>query len=57
MITYRDFKIDLNDFKSNIDIMLGKLNNEQIRYDKIEIEECIFDSNLSTDNNWFGKTI
>lgn len=52
MITYRKNNIKLSDFKSDIDRMKKLLNNLEIEYDKIEIEECIFDSNENLDKEW-----
>ena len=52
MITYRDYDIDLNSFKEKINHMVKLLDEKNIIHDKIEIEECIYDSNISLDNNW-----
>ncbi len=56
MITYRRhnsdiilFTIAVNQFESDL------LKNFNIKCDKIEIEECIFDSNISIDKQWLTK--
>ena len=55
MITYRSKDKTLVMFKSIIDTMKGILDNMNIEYDKIEIEECVFDSNENIDNKWLNK--
>ena len=52
MITYREYNIELSKFNSIIDTMKGILDNMNIEYDKIEIEECVFDSNEKIDSEW-----
>jgi hypothetical protein len=53
MITYRDYKSTFIDFNQRINDMKDKLLELNINFDKVEIEECIFDSNVNVDNNWF----
>jgi len=55
MLTYRDYGKDLLNFKNHIDIVKNNLNVMGILYDKIEVEECIFDSNINIDNKWIRK--
>lgn len=52
MITYRSYTDSLTQFIKIIDVMKKKLTDLSINFDKIEIEECIFDSNVNVDNNW-----
>ncbi len=52
MITYRDKLIDYEDFVRVIGDMYDRLGRLGIQCDKVEIEECIFDSNESVDKNW-----
>lgn len=52
MITYRDHDIELVPFKEKINQMVKILDSFDIVHDKIEIEECIYDSNISIDHSW-----
>lgn len=54
MITYRKSTGNLSAFKKHITAMIANLNVMDISYDKIEIEECIYDSNESLDNKWLN---
>ncbi len=52
MITYRTKNKDISEFNMiviNMEKILNKLN---ILYDKVELEECILDTNEVHDNNW-----
>ena len=55
MITYREYNTTLNKFNIIIENMSQELKILNINCDKIEIEECIFDSNIHIDNNWLNK--
>lgn len=55
MITYRNSDMILSMFKSTVETMKGTLDNLNIEYDKIEIEECVFDSNEKIDSSWLKK--
>jgi len=55
MLTYRESKLDLIPFEHNISIMKLILDLEGICYDKIEIEECIYDTNINLDDSWLNK--
>jgi hypothetical protein len=55
MLTYRESKLDLEPFEHNISLMKLILDLEGIVYDKIEIEECIYDTNINIDHSWLGK--
>jgi hypothetical protein len=55
MITYRDYNTDLESFKSHIETTIQSLKTLDIIYDKIEIEECIHDSNENIDNSWLKQ--
>jgi len=52
MITYRDYEASYSQFNKVIDNMKSILEFFQIEFDKVEIEECIFDSNIFIDRNW-----
>jgi hypothetical protein len=52
MITYRNYKLDFNIFSNVINQMKITLEKYNILYDKIEIEECIHDSNVNLDKDW-----
>lgn len=57
MITYRDYNTDLKSFKNHIETTIQNLKTLDIIYDKIEIEECIYDSNENIDEKWLKKDI
>ena len=56
MVTYRakstPFSNDINTFKLIIKCMESYLNIVKVEYDKVEIEECIYDSNMDLDSKW-----
>jgi len=52
MMTYRDNSIDYEEFVKRIEHMKTVLRLHRIEFDKVEIEECIFDSNIFIDKNW-----
>jgi plasmid maintenance system killer protein len=52
MITYRNSEISLKVFKSELESMKKCLNGLNIEFDKIEIEEAIYDSNQMIDASW-----
>ena len=54
MITYRSYTDNNEQFMDKVKQMLAVLNSIQIRSDKLEIEECIYDSNISLDNLWLN---
>lgn len=54
MITYRNYNLSFNKFNQQINKMKRFLTKENIDFDKIEIEECIFDSNEKIDKNWLS---
>lgn len=55
MLTYRDNRVDLGPFEHNVSLMKLILDLDGIVYDKIEIEECIYDSNINIDHSWLSK--
>jgi hypothetical protein len=55
MISYRDRNIDLISFIKIINSMTSYLKDNNILYDKVEIEECIYDTNENIDKNWLKK--
>ena len=52
MITYRKNDMDIDSFINQIEKFKNDLDRLNIIYDKIEIEECVYDSNISVDNSW-----
>lgn len=52
MITYRNYNQSFEEFKQVILNMKEKLTELNINFDKVEIEECIYDSNIKVDSNW-----
>jgi len=54
MITYRNSKISYVNFCKMINEMTSCLENNRIEYDKVEIEECIFDNNITIDKSWLN---
>jgi len=55
MITYRNYFQTFNEFNSIIDNMKSYLTENKIEYDKIEIEECILDTNVNIDSKWINN--
>ena len=55
MITYREYNTTLPQFVTVINNMSSNLKELDVNCDKVEIEECIFDSNINIDNNWLKK--
>ena len=55
MITYRSYTDHYNEFLYVIDVIKLELKLLNIQFDKIEIEECIYDTNEKIDNNWLKK--
>jgi len=53
MVTFRTNDMSLEDFKNKVKIMENWLTNFTLTYDKVEIEECIFDSNESIDLKYY----
>ncbi len=56
MITNRTKTGDLNQFITLVNVMCDNLRELRIKFDKIEIEECIFDTNESLDSEWLFST-
>lgn len=53
MVTYRsNGNTPIQQFDDVIDAMTWHLTSRKINFDKVEIEECIYDSNISIDNSW-----
>ena len=55
MFTYRDYGKNLNKFKAHIEDVKYILDQHQIPFDKIEIEECIMDDNEKIDSKWLNE--
>lgn len=53
ILTRRTYGMSLDVFKAvDVEGMKTTLNNLEIEFDKVEIEECIYDSNVSIDDSW-----
>jgi hypothetical protein len=52
MVTYRDYNNNLLDFERHMGTVKEYLNINEIVYDKVEVEACIFDDNVTVDKNW-----
>lgn len=55
MITYRGYDMKLQSFQKKIWNMISILQGLKIDFDKVEFEECIFDTNINIDNSWLNK--
>lgn len=55
MCTYRSKTDSFEDFRFKVDSFSKLLKDNLIHYDKVEVEECIYDSNESIDKNWISK--
>lgn len=55
MLTYRSRELNYHLFCIIIQVMQSTLSELGIEYDKVEIEECIYDSNESVDTMWLGN--
>jgi hypothetical protein len=53
MSTIRCYNTDLETFKNKIDNFISEING--FNYDKIEIECCIYDTNINHDSDWLKK--
>jgi hypothetical protein len=54
MATLRDYQIDLDTFNSKIDKFKKILTENNLSFDKVEIEGCVIDSNVDLDNKWLN---
>ena len=54
MITYRSHKDSLDWFIWCVEMVKANLKMLKINFDKIEIEECIYDSNEDVDKHWLN---
>lgn len=54
MITYRNSNTSYKDFIEHIREMRRWLDERDIEFDKIEVEECILDTNLKLDSSWIN---
>ena len=55
MLTYRDYNPNYKSFILNIQSITESLRAQNVEFDKLEIEECIHDSNASVDSEWMKK--
>lgn len=54
MITFRAHDTEFLNFEVHVGYMKLALIGLGIKFDKVEIEECVFDSNISIDNEWLN---
>jgi len=52
MITFRHYNLSFDGFNTVINNMKEELMKLKIPFDKVEIEECVYDSNIKVDKNW-----
>lgn len=57
MLTYRSRELDYHSFLIIIQAMQNSLKELGIEYDKVEIEECIYDSDESVDSLWLNRDL
>ncbi len=57
MLTYRTTEMTLQEFNEYIDTVKFGLILSGLIYDKVEIEECIYDSNTSLDIQWMNAEV
>jgi hypothetical protein len=55
MLTHRDYDRNLTKFKSHISLVKEELEKNGISFDKVEIEECVADTNVDIDNEWLNS--
>lgn len=56
MCTLRNKNTNITSFRNQIEKVKNEISlNKLFEIDKIEVEECIFDSNESLDNNWLNN--
>lgn len=55
MLTYRTNTMELAEFTEKVKTLENYLGTFDIVYDKVEIEECVYDSNVSVDATWLAK--
>ena len=56
MVTFRTHEMDIWDFGKHMKKVRQDIeNNGFLNFDKIELEECIYDSNIDIDKKWLNK--
>lgn len=55
MLTLREYEIDLKKFTDIIEEIKWLLDVMGVKFDKVEIEACVSDTNTSVDDNWARK--
>lgn len=55
MLTYRSYTDDYKKFSNHITRVQSALNTINVVYDKVEIEECVYDSNEKLDEQWLSE--
>ena len=54
MLTYRHKLTNSVTFKTHIEFLKEQLNLNGFQYEKVEVEFCIYDTNISHDTTWIG---
>ena len=52
MITYRSYSLGYNDFNKNVEFLKQKLITSGFKFEKVEVEFAIYDSNIHHDSKW-----
>ena len=55
ILTYRSYTESIDEFIHNVEVKKGNLTLNGFEYDKVEIEECILDTNIDYDSKWLNK--
>lgn len=56
MLTYRDNKTCRKDFEYEVGIIKENLNNSGFKFEKVEVEYAVYDTNVNHDSKWIlGK--
>lgn len=52
MITYRSYSLGYNDFNKNVEYLKQRLTTCGFKFEKVEVEFAIYDSNIHHDSKW-----
>lgn len=55
MMTYRSYKNSYNYFSEELEIIKNELKDNNFKYQKIEVEFAIYDSNINHDFKWLNS--
>ena len=55
MLTLRNYKCIYDSFYEQVNNLSDSLKKNNISYEKVDIEYCLYDSKSSHDNAWFNK--